>query len=69
MNPIYYCILCFLEWNQTKTILFFTPFFDEFDYNFGFGQKPFFDHKCPVTNCLTTDNRELLGKVLTWPID
>ena len=45
---------------KTKKILYFTPFFDLKD--FGFGQKPFIERGCPVSNCFTTNNRSLLSK-------
>ena len=47
-----------------KKMLFHTPFFAEYDYSFGFGQEPFEKYGCPVSNCLTTNNRNLLGIVL-----
>ena len=55
------------ETNETpgksvKKILFYTPFFHMTDWEFGFGQKPFKDFKCPVTNCFTTNNRSLLSE-------
>ena len=43
--------------SSKKTILFYTPFFDSPDFQFGFGQKPFLDLGCPVSNCYTTNNR------------
>ena len=30
-------------------------------YEFGFGNQPFIDAKCPVTDCFTTDQVSLLG--------
>jgi hypothetical protein len=45
-----------------KNILFFTSYFDQANFEFGFGQQPFFDFGCPVTNCYTTNNKSLLGK-------
>ena len=44
-----------------KTILFYTPYFHMIDFQFGFGQQPFIDYGCPVTNCYTT-NEQILGK-------
>ena len=47
---------------KTKKILYFTHFFDLKDFGFGFGQKPFMERGCPVSNCFTTNNRSLLSK-------
>ena len=49
---------------SVKKILFYTPFFSNKDYAFGFGNKPFVQNDCPVTNCFTTSDRQLLGKFL-----
>ena len=48
-----------------KNILFYTPFFSKKDYAFGFGNKPFVQNDCLVTNCFTTNDRQLLSKFLT----
>jgi alpha-1,3-fucosyltransferase len=45
----------------TKYILFYNSYFDLKDYEFGFGNQPFVDANCPVTDCLTTDQASLLG--------
>ena len=45
-----------------KNILFYTPFFSKKDYAFGFGNKPFVQNDCLVTNCFTTNDRQLLSK-------
>ena len=47
---------------KTKKILYFTPFFDLKDFGFGFGQQPFIERGCPVSNCFTTNNRSLPSK-------
>ena len=47
-----------------KTILFYTPFFHMIDFQFGFGQQPFIDYGCPVTNCYTTNDPNIVGKFL-----
>ena len=47
---------------SVKKILFYTPFFSKKDYAFGFGNKPFVQNSCPVTNCFTTNDRQLLSK-------
>ena len=39
---------------KPKVILFWTHFYGHFDFEFGFGQQPFIDAGCPVTNCQTT---------------
>ena len=44
-----------------KTILFYNPFYSQKDFYFGFGQKPFIDANCKVSNCYTTDDKELFG--------
>ena len=48
--------------NLTKKILYFTSYFHMKDFQFGFGQKPFFEKGCPVTNCFATNNKTLLSK-------
>ena len=49
--------------NGLKTILFYTPFFHMIDYEFGFGNQPFIDFDCPITNCYTTNDKNALGKI------
>ena len=46
-----------------KTILFYTPYFHMIDWQFGFGRQPFIDYGCPVTNCFTTNEAKMLGKI------
>ena len=46
---------------NVKKILFYTPFFSMKDWGFGFGQKPF--ERCPVSNCLTTNDRSYLKSI------
>ena len=54
---------------SVKNILFYTPFFSKKDYAFGFGNKPFVQNSCPVTNCFTTNDRQLLSKFLNcWVV-
>ena len=54
---------------SVKKILFYTPFFSKKDYAFGFGNKPFVQNSCPVTNCFTTNDRQLLSKFLNcWVV-
>merc|ERR1712016_156562 len=48
--------------NSTKSILYFTSFFNMKDFGFGFGQSPFIEKGCPVTNCFATDNKTLFSK-------
>lgn len=43
-------------------ILFWTPFFDWKDFQFGLGQEPFIRAGCRFTNCLTTDDRRLVNQ-------
>ena len=50
------------NFGRLKKILFFTNFFTTSDWEFGFGQQPFIDYQCPVSNCYTTNNKTLLGK-------
>lgn len=48
------------ENNDTKYILYYTPFWNHKDHNFGFGQEPF-QQKCSSGNkCFATDNRDHL---------
>ena len=51
---------------SVKKILFYTPFFSKKDYAFGFGNKPFVQNSCSVTNCFTTNDRQLLSKFFKW---
>ena len=48
--------------NSPKSILYFTPFFEMKDFGFGFGQLPFIEKGCPVTNCFATNNKTLFSK-------
>ena len=50
------------KFEQAKKILYFTSYFGMKDWMFGFGNQPFVDHKCPVTNCYITNNRNGLRK-------
>ena len=47
--------------SKMKTILFYNSYFNMPSYEFGFGNQPFIDAKCPVTDCFTTDQVSLLG--------
>lgn len=47
--------------NRIKRILFWNLYFESRNYEFGLGQKPFIEAGCRVTNCLTTDDRNLLN--------
>ena len=49
--------------SSTKKILFYNAYFDMRSYNFGFGQRPFVDYGCKVTNCYTTQYRSLLPSI------
>ena len=49
---------------ETKKILYYTPYFTLTDFEFGFGQEPFKELNCPVTNCYATNDRNLLRKIL-----
>ena len=49
------------KFETAKKILFFTSYFGMHDWMFGFGNKPFIDHKCPITNCYITNNRHSLN--------
>ena len=51
---------------SVKNILFYTPFFSQKDYAFGFGNKPFVQNDCLVTNCFTTNDRQLLSKFFNF---
>ena len=44
----------------TKTILFWTSYFEHKDYKIGFGRKPFVDYQCEVNRCRTTKDKSLL---------
>lgn len=37
--------------NNTKTILYFTTYWNKPDFQFGTGRQPFLEHNCPVHNC------------------
>ena len=47
--------------SKMKNILFYNSYFNMPSYEFGFGNQPFIDAKCPVTDCFTTDQVSLLG--------
>ena len=49
------------ETPNVKKILFYTPYFSMNNWGFGFGQKPF--ERCPVSNCLTTNDRSYLNSI------
>ena len=51
--------LQFAIWDNKNGFLALVP--QMIDYQFGFGHKPFIDANCPVTDCLTTSNKSLLG--------
>ena len=40
-----------------KTILYWDTFFGDKDFEFGHGQQPFLDAKCPETRCFASSNR------------
>ena len=48
-----------------KTILFYTKCFESEDCWFGFGQGPFIEAKCPVSNCYATNDETLLGRYIS----
>ena len=50
------------DFSKAKKILYYTSFFGAKDFDFGFGNEPFIERKCPDTNCYTTNNKTLLGK-------
>ena len=52
------------KFEQAKKILYFTSYFGMKDWMFGFGNQPFVDHKCPVTNCYITNKRNGLRKYM-----
>ncbi|XP_032782993.2 alpha-(1,3)-fucosyltransferase C-like [Daphnia magna] len=48
--------------SKPKIILFWNTFHNQTDMMFGFGQQPFIDAGCQITNCLTTDDRSLFSQ-------
>ena len=40
--------------DKPKKILYWTHFYGHRDFEFGYGQKPFIEAGCPVSNCITT---------------
>jgi hypothetical protein len=44
--------------SELKYILHWSEAYGDKMYAFGFGREPFYDHRCPETRCLTTDDRE-----------
>ena len=50
------------KFETAKKILYFTSYFGMHDWMFGFGNQPFLDHKCPVTNCFITNKRDNICK-------
>ena len=54
---------CLNRSNQTKVILFWTPFWTADDYQYPIGHRaPFKQLNCPVHNCETTANRSRLDE-------
>ncbi len=47
--------------SNLKTILFWNTFFESSDFRFGLGQNPFFDWRCPVYNCRTSNDKSELS--------
>lgn len=57
---------------QFKRILFWTSYFDWKDFKFGMGREPFVRAGCRITNCVTTNDRNLLNEsdaILFHPIN
>jgi len=48
--------------NDVKRILLWTPFFGVKDYGFGIGRDAFIRANCPVNNCMTTPDRNLVNE-------
>ncbi|KZS14701.1 putative Alpha1,3-fucosyltransferase C [Daphnia magna] len=48
--------------NSTKIILYWNAYFNRTDMMFGFGQQPFVDAGCKITNCVATNDRNLLNQ-------
>ena len=44
---------------KRKSILYYTPFFAWADWRIGYGQEPFSRLKCPVDNCVITNDSNL----------
>lgn len=51
--------------NSMKHILYYTNYWEGKDFQFGIGQQPFIDYKCPYTNCYATNNRTHLSSSLS----
>lgn len=51
-----------LDNKENKIILFWTPYYDRADFTIGFGQNPFIQAGCKVTNCETTADRSMLNR-------
>ena len=45
--------------DKPKKILYWTHFYGHRDFEFGYGQKPFIEAGCPVTNCIATGTFQL----------
>ena len=52
------------KFETAKKILYFTPHWGMQDWMFGFGNQPFLDHKCPVSNCYITNKRDNICKYI-----
>ena len=58
--------------SDVKLILFWTPFFGVKDYGFGMGRNAFIKAECPVSNCRTTTDRDLVNQsdaIIFHPFD
>ena len=48
--------------DKPKILLYWNKYYTAGDFNFGLGQKPFIKAGCPVTNCIATNDRQMLNQ-------
>ncbi|XP_057368457.1 alpha-(1,3)-fucosyltransferase C-like [Daphnia carinata] len=47
---------------KRKIVLYWNTFYNQTDMTFGFGQQPFIDAGCQITNCIATNDRSLFSQ-------
>ena len=47
---------------EPKILLYWTKYYNQTDFTFGFGREPFIEAGCKVTNCFATADRSYLAK-------
>ena len=48
--------------SDPKIVLYWNTFYNQTDMTFGFGRQPFIDARCPISNCIATNDRSLFNQ-------